>query len=90
MEFGVHGNHHHSTEGMINMQKTVGKESSMKLVLCDCGKLHLTYGALTLHLTRDEFLVFSESIRRLATIVAQPPVGQHPATLRSSPSEVCH
>ncbi|MGE0642283.1 MAG: hypothetical protein AB7P24_01300 [Nitrospira sp.] len=41
------------------MKQVFGKENPMKLVLCGCGKLHLTCGAVTLHLTRDEFMVFS-------------------------------
>lgn len=62
----------------------------MKLVLCDCGKLHVTFGSVTLHFTRDEFQVFAESIRRLAVIVGQPAPFQAPAGARSALSEVCH
>ena len=72
------------------MRKTVGKDSPMKLVLCGCGKLHLTCGAVTLHLTRDEFVGFADSIRRLATIVAQSSLGQTSATTQPIQSEVCH
>ncbi|MBX3302407.1 MAG: hypothetical protein KF693_09335 [Nitrospira sp.] len=72
------------------MNKTFGKESPMKLVLCGCGKLHLTCGAVTLHLTRDEFLGFSESVRRLAAIVAQPSANQPLVSAQPSPSEICH
>lgn len=62
----------------------------MKLVLCGCGKLHLTCGAVTLHLTRDEFLAFSESVRRLAVIVAQPSPNQPAVATESVISRVCH
>lgn len=72
------------------MDKTLGKDSPMKLVLCGCGKLHLTCGAVTLHLMRDEFLVFAESVRRLATIVAQPSMSHPLVSAQPSPSEVCH
>jgi hypothetical protein len=68
----------------------VGKESPMKLVLCGCGKLHLTCGAVTLHLTRDEFLAFAESVQRLAVIVARPSVEQSLGSAQPNPSEVCH
>lgn len=81
---------HPSPEGSIDMNKTVGKESPMKLVLCGCGKLHLTYGPVTLHLTRDEFLVFADSVRRLAAIVAQPPMSPPLVAAPASPNEVCH
>jgi hypothetical protein len=62
----------------------------MKMVLCGCGKLHLTCGAVTLHLTREEFLVFSESVRRMAVIVAQPTTNQRLVAAQASASEVCH
>lgn len=62
----------------------------MKLVLCDCGKLHMTVGSVTLHFTRDEFQVFAESVRRLARIVAQPSMSQPLVSAQPSPREVCH
>lgn len=72
------------------MHKTLGKDSPMKLVLCGCGKLHLTCGAVTLHLTRDEFLLFADSVRRLAAIVAQPSMSQPLVSAQPTPSDVCH
>ncbi|MBS0151261.1 MAG: hypothetical protein JSR31_09985 [Nitrospira sp.] len=72
------------------MKQVFGKENPMKLVLCGCGKLHLTCGAVTLHLTRDEFLVFSESVRRLAVIVAQPATEQSLGAAQPTHSAVCH
>ena len=72
------------------MKQVFGKENPMKLVLCGCGKLHLTCGAVTLHLTRDEFLVFSESVRRLAVIVAQPSMEQSLGAAQPAHSAVCH
>lgn len=72
------------------MKKVVDKDSPMRLVLCGCGKLHLTCGAVTLHLTRDEFLVFSESVRRLAVIIAQPSTNPPLVSAQPSASEVCH
>lgn len=62
----------------------------MKLVLCDCGKLHVTAGSVTLHFTRDEFQVFAESIRRLAAIVAQPATNQAVMAAQLTSTEVCH
>lgn len=72
------------------MNKTLTGENPIKLVLCECGKLHVTYGAITLHLTRDEFLVFAESVRRVAAIMAQPSLGQASVITQSNPSQVCH
>lgn len=72
------------------MNKILGHDSPMKLALCGCGKLHLTCGAITLHLTRDEFLAFAESVRRLAVMVTQPSMSQPMMSAQPSPSEVCH
>jgi hypothetical protein len=72
------------------MKKALGKDGPMKLVLCGCGKLHLTCGAVTLHLTRDEFLVFAESVQRLAVIVARPSMEQSLGVAQQNPSMVCH
>ena len=72
------------------MKNTLSTDGEMKLVLCRCGKLHVTLGSITLHFTRDEFQLFAETIRRLAAIVAQPSLGQALLTSRSSSSEVCH
>ncbi len=38
-----------------------------KLQVCECGKLHLTYGPLTLHFEKVEFLRFVVSINSLAS-----------------------
>jgi hypothetical protein len=75
---------------MTDMKQTVNKDNPMKLVLCGCGKLHLTYGNVTFHLTRDEFLVFADSVRRLAAIVAQPSLSPPLVAAPASPNEVCH
>ncbi len=72
------------------MNKAFGKDGPMKLVLCGCGKLHLTCGAVTLHLTREEFLVFAESVQRLAVIVARPSMEQSLGAAQPNPSVVCH
>lgn len=72
------------------MKNTLSTDGEPKLVLCGCGKLHVTLGFITLHFTSDEFQIFAETIRRLAAIVAQPSFGKTSLMPRSSPSEVCH
>ncbi|MDF0674698.1 MAG: hypothetical protein P0120_10250 [Nitrospira sp.] len=72
------------------MKNTLQADGAMRLVLCDCGKLHVTLGSVTLHFTRDEFQKFAESIRRLAGIVGQSGPFQASAGGRSSFSEGCH
>ena len=72
------------------MEKMFGTDQPMKLVLCDCGGLRLSSGPMTIHFTREVFQVFAESVGRLASIVAQPPLGQASKTTRPKVSEVCH
>ncbi len=72
------------------MKTMLGTDASMKLVLCDCGKLHVTCGPVTLHFTRDEFMMYAESVRRLAAMIVQSPVGVAPKGAQSASMEMCH
>lgn len=72
------------------MEKILGTDQPMKLMLCDCGGFRLSSGPMTIHFTREEFQVFAESVGRLASIVAQPSLGQVSKAARSKVSEVCH
>ncbi len=36
------------------------------LAVCGCGRLHLTYGPVTLNFQRDEFVKFARDVDRLA------------------------
>lgn len=36
------------------------------LTVCGCGRLHLTYGPVTLNFQRDEFVKFARDVDRLA------------------------
>jgi hypothetical protein len=59
-----------------------------KLALCECGELHFTYGAITVHFEREEFFLFAEAVGRLSAMIKQ--------TAHSLPSrptsnvKVCH
>jgi hypothetical protein len=77
-------------KGEDTVKNTLSTDGAMKLVLCGCGKMHVTLGSITIHFTREEFQLFAESIRRLASIVAQASLGQTSLTPQSAPSEVCH
>lgn len=72
------------------MEKLLRNEGRMKLVLCECGKLHITYGSATLHFDREDFLVFADSVSRLAAIVKQPSAGHTLASRQGVTTEVCH
>lgn len=64
------------------MDKVLRTDGPMKLVLCGCGRLHVTCGPVTLHFDRDEFLVFADSVSRLAAIVKQSPATLAPLARR--------
>lgn len=72
------------------MEKMLRTDQPMKLVLCDCGGLRLSSGSITIHFTREEFQTFATAVGRLASIVAQPSLGQASAILQATQSEVCH
>lgn len=57
---------------------------------CGCGRLHFTYGPITLHFDRDEFRVFAEVVSRLAAQV--PDVEDHPGPMTRAPrtETICH
>ena len=72
------------------MENVMNGKGQCKLVMCGCGKLHFTYGAVTLHFDRDEFLRFSESVGRLGPMVRQAVQGSgvSPRPLRNV--DLCH
>ena len=49
------------------------KNPLIKLQVCECGKLHLTYGSLTLHFEQFEFQEFAASINSLARQLGKIP-----------------
>lgn len=79
-----------TTKEKYNVEKMFGTDQPIKLVVCDCGGLRLSSGPMSIHFTREEFQVFAESVGRLASIVAQPTLGQSSKPTRSNASEVCH
>lgn len=72
------------------MDKSGRPEGPIKLVLCGCGRLHVTCGQVTLHFQRDEFLAFADGVGRLAAMVKQSPAGLAPGLRAGAQSEVCH
>lgn len=55
----------------------------IRLQVCECNQLHLTYGSLTLHFDQKEFLRFASTVRTLAD---QIPVAQARREELSPPS----
>lgn len=73
-----------------NMEKRTQSEGAMKLVLCGCGRVHVTCGPMTLHFEREEFLTFADGVGRLAAMVKQAPAGLVSPARQSVRTEVCH
>ncbi|MGA6826830.1 hypothetical protein ACO9S2_04345 [Nitrospira sp. NS4] len=72
------------------MDKSLRADGPMKLVLCGCGRLHVTCGPVTLHFDRDELLAFADGVNRLAAMVKRHPAGLAPAARPGAHTEVCH
>lgn len=51
------------------MDNVLRGDLQSKVAFCGCGKLHFTYGPLTLHFDRSEFLSFADSVGRLGALV---------------------
>ena len=47
------------------------------LDVCGCGRLHLTYGALTLHFERDEFVQFAHELEHMSQYLTTSPGAAH-------------
>jgi len=71
------------------MENVMRGSGQTKLALCTCGKLHLTYGAVTLHFDRDEFLLFAESVGRMSAIVRKVPRPVLTSSLTPN-ANICH
>ncbi len=60
------------------------------LKLCGCGQLHCTYGPFTIHLDREEFLVFADQVAQAARYLKQSPENLEPTLHLGHPSTSCH
>lgn len=71
------------------MENVMRVDGQSTLALCGCGKLHYTYGPLTLHFEKDEFLRFASSVGRLGVLVRQAAKGLTLLPGRVSGTSVC-
>ncbi|HEY6085300.1 MAG TPA: hypothetical protein VIU63_07870 [Nitrospira sp.] len=53
------------------MEDVMQGKGQGKLALCGCGKIHFSYGPVTLHFDREEFVLFAESVGWLGAMVKQ-------------------
>jgi hypothetical protein len=72
------------------MQKGLRSAGRATLNVCECGRLHVTYGPITLHFKPDDFLAFGEAVTLL---VEQFRLVQSDRLVPSTPTgheTVCH
>jgi hypothetical protein len=61
-----------TTPGDLIMEHVIHGRGQAALNVCGCGRLHFTYGPITLHMDRDEFVAFADTVTRLASQLGQP------------------
>jgi hypothetical protein len=62
----------------------------LKLNMCECGDLHLTYRSVTLHFGRAEFLHFAVQVSRMATRISRTAKLQHTTAPTNPNSQSVH
>lgn len=62
----------------------------LKLNVCDCSRIHLTYGSITLHFEKEEFLAYARQLTRMAAHVANTAGFQKAHGLVDAKSTTCH
>ncbi|RMH07869.1 MAG: hypothetical protein D6704_04175 [Nitrospirae bacterium] len=62
----IHATHSDKRNRLMTTHHNSHPMKWTKLNICDCGRLHLTYGVVTLHFTRKEFVDFAGLISQLA------------------------
>lgn len=72
------------------MDNVLRGDLQAKMALCGCGRLHFTYGPLTLHFDRGEFLAFADSVCRLGAVVRQAAKDSSAVPSHITNATICH
>ncbi len=72
------------------MNRVIHGDGQVILNVCGCGKVHFTYGAVTLHFVRDEFLAFACELGRAADLLRQQAHGREPVVGTSRQGRQCY
>lgn len=72
------------------MHKVLQSNGQTALNICGCGRLHFSYGPLTLHFERDEFLTFAGEVVKLVAQLRQIEDGRHPMLIQGEHAAQCH
>ncbi|MBI4001573.1 MAG: hypothetical protein HY348_07300 [Nitrospira defluvii] len=72
------------------MENVIHGKGQAALNVCGCDRLHFTYGPITLHFGRDEFIAFADAVTRLASQLRQADdsLSVTPSSAYSDP--MCH
>ena len=62
----------------------------LKLNVCDCSRIHLTYGSITLHFEKEEFLAYAMQLTRMAAQVSNPAGFRRAPSLADQKATTCH
>jgi hypothetical protein len=70
------------------MRTSNEQAGQLTLNLCDCGRLHVSYGLVTVHLTREAFLMLAEQVAQAAGVLKGAALD--PELQARPPSSACH
>ena len=62
----------------------------LKLNVCDCSRIHLTYGSITLHFEKEEFLAYAMQLTRMAAHVSSTAGFRRAPDLADAKATTCH
>lgn len=62
----------------------------LKVNVCDCRRIHLTYGSITLHFEKEEFLTYAMQLTRMAAHVSNTPELRRAPGLADAETTTCH
>lgn len=72
------------------MENFIHGNGQAALNLCGCGRLHFTYGPITLHFEQEEFVAYANEVSRLAESLRQLADGRSPVLLPGLNGRACH
>lgn len=72
------------------MENVIHGNGQAALNMCGCDRLHFTYGPITLHFDRDEFVAFADAVARLASQLRQADDSLRVAPSSAYSDPMCH
>ncbi|GJL58032.1 MAG: hypothetical protein NPIRA03_08890 [Nitrospirales bacterium] len=68
----------------------MSSNQQLKLNVCDCSRIHLTYGSITLHFEKEEFLTYAMQLARMAAHVSDTAGVRKAPGLIDAETTICH